>query len=229
MTRTRRSKQEVLAFPNGRGGARRGAGRKRIAERARVSHKKRDEFEKRLPVHVTLRLAERLPTLRRGPTHYVLRQVLVAGAEREGFRLVHYSAMGNHIHLVCEADDWRKLARGIQGLCVRIARTLNQWWERRGKVFADRFHSHALRSPTEVHHALGYVLRNAHHHKLVLEDELDPFSSAAWFDGWSCGNARTAVARLPLAQTWVMNVGWKRLGLLDPEEDPDPARPRKRA
>jgi REP element-mobilizing transposase RayT len=88
-------------------------------------NKKRDEFEERLPVHVTLRLAKGLPTLRRGHTHYVLRQVLIAGAQHDGFRLVHYGAMGNHIHIVCEADHHERLARGMQGVCVRIARTLN--------------------------------------------------------------------------------------------------------
>jgi REP element-mobilizing transposase RayT len=185
-----------------------------------VSHKKRDEFEERLPVHVTLRLAKGLPTLRRGHTHYVLRQVLIAGAQHEGFRLVHYAAMGNHIHIVCEADNHERLSRGMQGVCVRIAQTLNRWWGRCGKVFADRFHSHPLRSPTEVRNALAYVLKNAHHHKLVLNGELDPFSSAAWFDGWSrtprgsTGLAPRAV--LPMAQTWLMTSGWKRLGLLDP-------------
>ena len=75
MTRTRRPKQQTLAFISRRGGARRGAGRKPVAEHACVSHKKRAEFEERLPVHVTLRLAKGLPTLRRGHTHYVLRQV----------------------------------------------------------------------------------------------------------------------------------------------------------
>jgi hypothetical protein len=105
-------------------------------------------------------------------------------------------------------------------VCVRLAQTLNRWWERRGKPFADRFHSHVLRSPTEVHNALAYVLRNAHHHRLFLNGELDPFSSAAWFDGWNrTPRGTTALAPralLPMAQTWLMTSGWKRLGLLDP-------------
>jgi REP element-mobilizing transposase RayT len=198
-----------------------------------VSHKKRDEFEERLPVHVTLRLADGLPTLRRGHTHYVLRQVLIAGAQHDGFRLVHYAAMGNHIHLVCEADNHNRLSRGMQGVCVRIAQTLNRWWERRGKVFADRFHSHPLRSPTEVRNALAYVLNNAHHHKLLLNSELDPFSSAAWFDGWSRtprgSTAPTPRALLPKAQTWLLTIGWwKRLGLLDPGGDDAHEQPRQR-
>jgi REP element-mobilizing transposase RayT len=76
-----------------------------------------------------------LPTLRKKSTHYVLRTALARGAKHDGFRVVHYSAMGNHVHLVCEADDNEHLSRGMQGLCVRVARTLNRWWERRGTVF----------------------------------------------------------------------------------------------
>ena len=32
-----------------------------------------------------------------------------------GFRLVHYAVMGNHVHLIVEAADRVKLARGMQG------------------------------------------------------------------------------------------------------------------
>ena len=218
MTRVQRVKQRMLTFAS-RGGARRGAGRKPVGERACVSHKKREKFLDRLPVHVTLRLADGLRSLRRGPTHYVLRQVIAAGAERDGFRVVHYSAMRNHIHLLCEADNHVRLARGVQGLKVRIARRLNQWWGRRGKVFADRFHSHVLHTPTEVRNALMYVLKNAHHHKLLLPGQLDPFSSAAWFDGWK-GIEPKSNALLPIARTRLMTDGWRKRGLLDPDGVP---------
>ena len=33
----------------------------------------------------------------------------------------------------------RSLARGMQGLAVRVAKNLNRSWLRRGAVFADRF------------------------------------------------------------------------------------------
>jgi REP element-mobilizing transposase RayT len=153
--------------------------------------------------------------LRKKSTHYVLRTALSKGAERNGFRLVHYSAMGNHVHLVCEAGDKTRLSRGMQGLCVRIAHALNRWWERHGTVFADRFHATILRSPTQVRNALVYVLRNAHHHKLLLAHELDPFSSAAWFEGWREPGAPIAASKNPfaIAKTWLLTEGWRRVGL----------------
>jgi REP element-mobilizing transposase RayT len=217
MTRSKRTIQRALAFPE-HGGKRRGSGRKRLSKLPRVPHREREELKPRFPLHVTLRLADGLPTLRKKSTHYILRTALARGANHDGFRVVHYSTMGNHVHLVCEADDNERLSRGMQGLCVRLARALNRWWERRGTVFPDRFHVTILRSPTQVRNALAYVLKNAHHHKLVLPSELDPFSSAAWFDGWQEGSrAQTASnARNPLAVaiTWLLNDGWKKLGLL---------------
>jgi hypothetical protein len=128
--------------------------------------------------------------------------------------------MSNHVHLVCEADDKTSLSRGMQGLCVRIARALNRLWHRAGKVFDDRFHSRPLRSPREVRNALAYVLRNAAHHGIITTGGIDPFSSASWFDGWTRRSPALAVALrycpFPRAQSWLMKDGWRKRGLLDP-------------
>ena len=71
------------------------------------------------------------------PVHYrVVRGALDRGAARFGFRLIEFSVQSNHLHLLCEARDRRALARGLQGLLIRIARGLNRLLGRRGRVFA---------------------------------------------------------------------------------------------
>jgi REP element-mobilizing transposase RayT len=147
-----------------------------------------------------------------------VREALVAGANRFGMRLVEFAVLSNHVHLVCEADDERALARGMKGLCVRIARALNRLWNRVGSVFSDRYHAHVLKTPREVRNALDYVLHNAARHGSRLGGP-DPCSSAAWFDGWryGLGLARVASASpLPRALTWLLRVGWRRHGHIDP-------------
>jgi len=52
----------------------------------------------------------------------------------------------------------------MQGLGIRMAKALNRVAERRGSVFADRYHARILRSPTQVKHPVLYVLRNHEHH-----------------------------------------------------------------
>lgn len=93
------------------------------------------------------------------------------------------------------------LGRGIQGLMIRIARAVNRVLERSGKVFADRYHAHQLRSPTETANAIGYVLGNAMIHaarrgRVVDPDTVDFLTSYAH---------RQLVAQ---PRTWLLRIGW---------------------
>jgi hypothetical protein len=131
------------------------------------------------------------------------------------------------MHLIAEAGDRNALSRGMQGLLVRIARALNSLWNRRGSVFADRFHARALRTPREVRAALVYVLANARHHRIRVAG-VDPFSSGAWFDGWR-ERLRIRGALPPIlvaARTWLLRIGWIRHGRIGIEESPGPLRSR---
>src|SRR5262249_18232229 len=84
-------------------------------------------------------------------------------------------------HLIVEADDNEALSKGMQGLGVRIARALNRVMQKKGKRLADRYHAHVLRTPTEVRHAVQYVLRNhLRHHDLAQKFRRDEFSSEAF-------------------------------------------------
>lgn len=209
------------------GGARRGTGRKPQGERAGVSHKERPALSGAHPVHVTLKMRREVPSLRAQRTMRALRSAFVAGKERAKFRLVHFSVQRDHVHLIVEAEDKRALARGVQALNIRIARALNRELERRGKVFADRYHARALSSPREVKNALAYVLLNARHHRAAETERmagLDPCSSADVFEGWSAGapreregGGRGAVVG---ARTWLLARGWKRAGLISPVAAP---------
>lgn len=210
--------QNTLEYPEW-GGARPGAGRKRSSQLARVEHTNRPRISKHVPVHVTLRLKAGLPTLRQGRSHRVLLDALAIASDRGGLRIVHYSAMSNHVHLVCEAEDARSLSRGMQGLCVRIAHGFNRLWKRAGRVFDDRYHARPLKSPREVRNALAYVLLNARHHGIHNPGGIDPYSSCSWFDGWSRRSPAFAAALrscpLARARSWLMVAGWRERGLID--------------
>ena len=205
--RGKKPRQCELAFPE-HGGAREGAGRPRSNPRPTVPHVARDEFASRYPIHVTLSVREGLPSLREGHTHRVLLAALIAGANRGDFRILEYSAQGNHVHLFCEADDRSALSRGIQGLKRRITPALNNLWHRSGAVFPERYHDHVLKSPTEVRRALEYILRNSNHHGMEHSDGLDPYSSARWFHG-------ERPSPFPPARTWLASVGWRRCGWIE--------------
>jgi putative transposase len=221
-TRTRRKgsdakaqgRQESFAFPNGWGGRRKGAGRKPKGRAAGVPHCAREALAARFPVHATLKVKEGLPSLRRAREFMAIRGAIAAGCERGGFRLVHFSVQANHLHLLVEGSCRLALSRGLQGLAIRMARALNRLWRRWGSVFADRYHDHILRSPTEVWNALRYVLCNARKHGgWSARKDHDPCSSAAWFDGWRGAASEAAeISITPPARSWLLRMGWRRLG-----------------
>jgi putative transposase len=113
---------------------------------------------------VTLRIKRELPSLRQTRAYRALSRAFLMARERFGMRLVHYSIQGNHLHLVVEAEHREALRRGMQGLAIRMARALNHALGRSGKVFADRYHAHMLRTPPEVKNAVAYVLGNRESH-----------------------------------------------------------------
>ncbi len=184
---------------------------------------KRAPLASRFPVHVTARLEHELPSLREPRTWPVLREAFRSGSERFGMRLVHFSVQRDHLHLIVEGRDRRALTRGLQGLFVRLAKRLNRWWGRKGRVFADRFHDRILRTPKEVRNALRYVLLNARRHRVALTG-IDPYSSGAWFDGWTHAIARQSAGPPPVARahTWLTTVGWRRWRLIAPDDVPGP-------
>ncbi len=208
--------RQLTIFP--RGGARVGAGRRPKGEKALVAHDTRSKVTGRDPVLITTRLVDGLPNLRRERTLGLLRDAIAAGADRFGFRLVEYSIQTTHLHFVAEGEDARSIARGMQGLLVRVAKALNRHWGRRGKVLVDRYHARILRTPREVRNALVYVLQNARKHGARLTG-IDAFSSGPWFQGW-----RDRIARIPspiaVARSWLLTQGWRRAGLLSTEESP---------
>jgi REP-associated tyrosine transposase len=175
-----------------------------------------------------------LPSLQTVTIVRAIERTFAAGCERADFRLVHYSLQGNHAHLVVEARDRAALGRGMMAIGSRLARAVNRVTGETGRVLADRYHVRLLPTPKEVRNALRYVLLNARRHaakaKRVVKDSvrLDRASSARWFDGWK-GRPRgeegayEALHHPPpvtRARTWLLTIGWRRHGLLDPADVP---------
>jgi REP element-mobilizing transposase RayT len=138
-----------------------------------------------MPVHVTLRFAEHVWNLRSERSYAIVHRALETARRRPDSRVVHFGILGNHVHLICEADSSDALSRGVRALSIRLARGLNAMMGRSGPVFADRYDAHVLRTPAEVRNAVRYVLGNFESHAVrrgeprSMKGWVDPFSSAA--------------------------------------------------
>jgi putative transposase len=225
----------------GRGGARKGAGRRRApGKRPSVPHRTRFRHHGPNPVHVTLRARAGLPSLRHERVHDMLRRALLRQGDRRyasSFHVVEFSIQDNHLHLIVEAVGPRGLAHdmlrsGVSGLVISFAKRLNRMLGRKGKVWGDRWHGRELASPREVRNALVYVFRNVAKHgaRMVGDDLADPSSSAPRFTRftrpltWPFPNGHGPWPDTS-PRTWLLGTGWHlRHGLLDPRELRRPGR-----
>ncbi len=207
------------------GGTRPGAGRKPGTAR-HVPHASRPSFSRHHPSHVTLRVRPGVPSLRSARLVRDLERSLREAKERAGFRVVAYSIQRDHLHFLVEADDTRALGWGMKAIGARIARAVRRAFGGQGPVLAERYHQRVVRSPREVRNALAYVILNGRKHAAALGRRLlwsvtrvDPASSGRWFAGWTRPPPPPQDEPAVVAPcTWLLRVGWRRHGLLDPSE-----------
>jgi hypothetical protein len=140
-------------------------------------------------------------------------EVLKRRARRElPCRVVHFTILRDHLHLVVEAADATALGRGMQGLLSGLARVINRATGCTGKVWNDRYHARPLESPRQVRNVLVYVMRNGRKHGETVA-AVDPCSSAAWFDGFAeHGPLRRDQAPCHPASVWLLTTGWRERG-----------------
>ncbi len=217
-------------------------GRPIKGSRAGSPHKKRAAFKASEPIHVVLRVEAALGRLRRRDIYHAVRGATLVVASREGFRIVHLSIQGTHLHLLVEADGRSALARGMQAFQISAAKRMNavvkqvdpethERTRRRGKVFSDRYHAEVISSRRQARHALAYVLNNWRKHRedRALSCNVDPFSSGLAFRGWKVFADPSFSWSAPPTyeplvvwepKTWLLREGWLMYGRIDFREVP---------
>ena len=215
------ARQQHLRFPDRHGGKRTGAGRKPKGARAGVPHRLRQFTSAKHPLHVTIRVEKDVPGLRRRHVWLAARAAIWLCIQRFDFRICHVSILGNHLHLIVEADSREALARGMKGFQISLAKRINTKLGRRGRVFVDRYHAVQLTTPTQTRNALLYCLNNWRKHGLDRGSrlELDPYASGHAFPSWREHYYEHALPipegdALPVVMphTWMLTQGYKRGG-----------------
>ena len=119
--------------------------------------------------------------------------------------------------------------RVMEHLPGLLARAVQRAFGLSGPVLRGRYHLRVLRTPREVRNALAYVLLNARKHWRERHgspppEGLDEASSGRWFEGWrrALGSREPPPGPPEVAppRTWLLAVGWRRHGRIDPAEVP---------
>jgi hypothetical protein len=226
--------RELVFRKDKRGGRRAGAGRKPTGRRRDPRHRRRPEISRHHPQHVTLRVVENVGRLRRMDMYQAVHRALQSQLARTDFRCVHVSIQGNHLHLICEAENRAALRAAIQGLKISLAHWFKVVLVKRGRpcsgrIFAYRYATTSITTPKQCRNTLAYVLNNwRRHNEDRLSDALvDRFSSAVHFDGWKdivSFAIPDGYDPLPVVSptTWLLRAGWRRHGPIPTHFVPGP-------
>lgn len=169
-----------------------------------VAHVRRPPHAARFPLHVTLPFEKSVYNLRSRRCFKVIEKAFWGAMARSSARIVHFSVLGNHIHLIMEAADRETLGLAMRSLGVRLGKNLNRVMRRAGRVVGDRYLARVLETPSQVRRAVRYVLRNFEQHAAgwgepVSAAFVDPYSSASYGD-------------YPAPRTWLLEAGSQRAG-----------------
>lgn len=210
-------KQLEFSKIRGWGGKRKGAGRPNRT--GQVGHGKRPIVDFNKPLHITIRLKQGVASLRR---RSMLKQFKLASSHAKifGLHVIHFSLLNNHIHMIVEAKNNLGLSRGMKSLNCRLGKAIRRDSGGQGATLAGRFHLHVLKTPTEMKHALEYVLLNKAKHQKFIE-HIDDFSSGYSFQDWKrlIGTRFQGLIAsqidfrdegLSPPRSWLCRVGWTR-------------------
>jgi hypothetical protein len=151
------TRYEAIAMQMTWGGARVGAGRRARGVHASEPHKTRPIVSARFPIRITSRVVPAVRGLQRRRSYRAIRGAITKSLARSDFRVVQFAVVASRLELIVEADDKFALARGMQGLQIAAARSLNRAASRRGTVFPDRYRSRILKTRSVVRAAIAHL------------------------------------------------------------------------
>lgn len=171
-------KQQILKTKNTHGGVRKGAGRPLKANRKGLPHLARPLIEKTSAVHVSWQLKETLITLNISTKDFFeLFRLAVMTAKKKGLKIIHYSIMENHLHLIVEAQSSEELSRSLQSFALSLSKLVkNRFNGSLANLWNDRYFMQLLLSQREIKTALQVVLKNPQT-KLKKTTAFDKYSS----------------------------------------------------
>ena len=195
------AQKQLVLFSNRRRAKKEHLPRRAAAVRtsSRVPHETRPEV--RGPIHVVWWIRRGLPGLRTPRGLRRLERAFRKGKERDGFALLHYSIQQDHLHMVVEVKNRRRLSKGLQALGIRLAKSLNSLWQRKkGSVFAERYFAVALEGWRQIWRAVRYVLNNGRKHGAWrVTGRPDPYSSGSWYLPWRRDDICRPLREAPVA------------------------------
>jgi REP element-mobilizing transposase RayT len=129
-----------------------------------LPHRSRPKLPKGAPVHITLKTDKtNIKTLRNKVLYKEIRQSM-RRAREAGIRIVQFAVLGDHIHMLIEAQDALQLGHAMRAMSISLSKRISLRMKKNLRVLKERYHRRTLTTLAQVRHAKNYIAGNANKH-----------------------------------------------------------------
>jgi putative transposase len=104
--------------------------------------------------------------------------VLQRYKDKYAMKILAYSLMGNHVHILAVPGNETSLAKGIGGTNLIYTQYINRKYNRSGRLWQNRFFSSVVEEEPYLWAVIRYIEKNPVRAKLVKKEEDYQWSSA---------------------------------------------------
>ncbi len=150
-------------------------GRKAINDKG-IRHISRDRIFNPTSLHLTIKVRENKADIK---TKLILKALhhAIKRARLKRLRVIHYTLEYNHLHLLVECDNHKRLGKGMQAFGISIAKAINRIKLLKGAVYKHRYHLRKITSGRDLKNVLHYIFNNGIKHKRATSI-IDPYNSS---------------------------------------------------
>ena len=128
--------------------------------------------------HITNRGVGKMKTFKDEEDYDIFMRLVKKGCERYGVRLIAYSLMPNHIHLLVWPIKGKSISGFMQWVTGNYARLFNVRYVRNGHLWQGRFKSKEVHEGRQLGNTWRYVEQNPVRARLVVTPEKWEWTSA---------------------------------------------------
>jgi len=107
-------------------------------------------------------------------------QVMKETQEKYLFKSDNFVIMSNHVHIKIKPSEKVSLSRIMQSMLCKFAKRFNKYFDRKGHVFYDRFHSVIIETKDQAIKVFNYIADNPVRAGLVKNPEEYKFNGITY-------------------------------------------------
>lgn len=147
-----------------------------------ITHAKRERINcKDVIYHIVTRCNNKEPLFKNEIDIIKYKSIVRNGKHKYGFLLHDYAIMNNHVHLLIKLFTVANISRIMHSIDRQYARWYNQYYERKGHFWEDRFYGDLIKDDFQLLATMRYIDMNPVKAGLCKDPAVWAYSGARFY------------------------------------------------